>query len=173
MADRFGKNQKPLFVVNGPVKAKGYRSKFTPFAITRFLDGEKLKKMGKQSLEVGTLEASGHSATLVAEIRRGTVVGLSLKGCVGCGSSRKSKLDKKTLRAIDEKMGTVRGGTFKLPGVAMIAGNEGGGDGGDIFIPIWPFPPIIIILEPSTFCAGIRVGSTFCVWCPDTGGFCL
>ena len=171
MAERFGKDQKPLFVINGPKKVKAYRSKYRPFAITRFLDSEKIKETGKLSLEVGTLEAAGQSATVVAEIRKGKVVGLSLKGCVGCGSSGKSKLDKKTLRAIDQKMGTVRGGIFKLPGVAMIARNEGGG--GDIFIPVWPFPPIIIIVEPSTFCAAIRVGTTFCVWCPDTGGFCL
>src|ERR1700749_4100362 len=138
MAENFGKNQKPFFVVNGPVKVKGYRSNYKPFATTRFLDADKVKKMGKQSLEVGTLEAAGHSATVVAEIRKGTVVGLSLKGCVGCGSTGKPKLDKKTLLAINEKMGTVRGGTFKLPGVASISrSNEGGGDGGGLFLPLW------------------------------------
>ncbi len=169
MRDRFGKRQPPLFVIRGRVRAKAYRSRFTPFEATRFLDANKIAKLRKQSLEVGTLEAAGHSATVVAEIRKGAVVGLSLRGCVGCGRPAKKRIDQKTLRAIEEKTRRLGGGKLRLPFRARTADTEGG----DIFIPIWPFPPIVIILEPSTFCAAIRVGATFCLWCPDTGGTCL
>ena len=69
MANRFGKNQKPLFVIDGPVRAKGYRSNFNAFESMRFLDVEKLKSLRTASLEVGVLEAAGLSATVAAEIR--------------------------------------------------------------------------------------------------------
>jgi hypothetical protein len=169
MRDSFGKRQKPLFVIRRPVRAKGYRSRFKPFETTRFLDASKLAKLRKQSLEVGILEAAGQSATVVAEIRQGAVIGLSLRGCVGCGRPAKNRIDRKTLLAIEEKTRGVRGGKFQLPVRARTATARSG----DIFIPIWPWPPIVIILEPSTFCAAIRVGATFCLWCPDTGGTCL
>jgi hypothetical protein len=170
MPDRFGKNQKPLFVVRSAVRAKGYRSNFKPFETMRFLDPSKLAQLRRQSLEVGTLEAAGHSATVVAEIRNGAVIGLSLRGCAGCGQARAKRIDKKTLLAVSEKMPSQRGkGQFKLPALARTAAMEGG----DIFIPIWPWPPIVIIFEPATFCVAIRVGTSFCVWCPDTGGTCI
>jgi hypothetical protein len=154
MRDKFGKRQKPLFVIRRPVRAKGYRSRFTPFKATRFLDARKIAKLRRQSLEVGILEAAGQSATVVAEIRQGAVIGLSLRGCVGCGGSGKKRIDRKTLLAIEEKTRGVRGGKFQLP-VPIPTGTAASGD---IFIPIWPWPPIVIILEPSTFCVAIRVG---------------
>ncbi len=184
MANRFGKNQKPLFVIDGPVRAKGYRSNFKPFESVRFLDTEKLKRLRKASLEVGILEAAGHSATVVAEIRKGTVIGLSLRECTGCGTGKKRRIGKKTLLAIHEKMRNLRGrGTFKLPGVPSIA-KARGVEIGRIFIPIWFWPPIVIVFEPGDgpldFCVAITVGTfppggpgtAMCVWCPGTAGFC-
>jgi hypothetical protein len=181
MANRFGKNQKPLFELRSPVRAKGYRSNFTLFESARHLNAEKIRKLRKASLEVGTLEAAGHGATVVAEIRKGMVVGLSLRGCAGCEANRKQRIDKKTLAALREKVGNLRGtGTFKLPGVPSIARSLGT-QSGDISIPIWFWPPIVIIFEPGTFCVAIQVGrfppggpgTIFCVWCPDTGGTCF
>lgn len=181
MANRFGKNQKPLFALDGPVRAKGYRSNFTLFESARHLDREKIRTLRKASLEVGTLEAAGHGATVVAEIRKGVVVGLSLRGCAGCEAPRKQRIDRKTLVALREKVAGLRErGTFKLPGVPSIARSLAN-QTGDIFIPIWFWPPIVIIFEPGTFCVAIQIGNfppggpgtVFCVWCPDTGGTCF
>lgn len=58
MAERFGKNQKPLFVIDGPVTAKVYRSNFTPFETLRFLDAKKLRRAKARWLEIGTIEAA-------------------------------------------------------------------------------------------------------------------
>ena len=78
-------------------------------------------------------------------------------------------------------MRNLRGkGTFKLPGVPSIA-KAHGNQGGDIFIPIWFWPPIVIIFEPGTFCVAIQIGNfppggpgtVFCVWCPDAGSVCF
>jgi hypothetical protein len=102
MPDRFGKNQKPLFVIRSPVRAKGYRSNFKPFETTRFLDSSKLAKLRRHSLEVGTLEAAGQDATVVAEIRNGAVIGLTLRRCAGCPRMRK-RVDKRTLLAVRER----------------------------------------------------------------------
>ena len=181
MANLFGKDQKPLFVINSPVRAKGYRSNFKQFDSVRFLDTEKLKRLRKASLEVGILEAAGHSATVVAEIRKGTVIGLSLRECTGCGTGKKPKIDKKALIAIQDKMRNLRAkGAFKLPGLPSIK-QAHDTQSGDIFIPIWFWPPIVIIFEPGSFCVGIQIGkfppggpgTVFCVWCPETGGTCF
>jgi hypothetical protein len=175
MPDRFGKNQKPLFVIRSPVRAKGYRSNFKPFETTRFLDSSKLAKLRRHSLEVGTLEAAGQDATVVAEIRNGAVIGLTLRRCAGCPRMRK-RVDKRTLLAVRERMPNLRNtGRFKLPRLAsrMAPIVNGAGGGGDIFIPIWPWPPVVIIFEPGTFCVAIHAGTAFCFWCPDTGGDCL
>jgi hypothetical protein len=168
-------------MINTPARAKGYLSNFKQFESTRFLDTEKLSRARKLSLEVGILDAAGQSATVVAEIRKGRVNGLSLRECTGCGTGKKPRIDKKVLLAIQDKMRNLRGkGTFKLPGVPTIA-KAHGNQGGDIFIPIWFWPPIVMIFEPGTFCVAIQIGkfppggpgTVFCVWCPDTGGTCF
>jgi hypothetical protein len=145
MPDRFGKNQKPLFVIRSPVRAKGYRSNFKLFETTRFLDPSKVARLRRHSLEVGTLEAAGHGATVVAEIRNGVVIGLTLRRCADCTPMRK-RIDKRTVLAVREKMPNLRkSGRFKLPGLARTAAIDGSGS---IIIPIWPWPPIVIIYEP-------------------------
>jgi hypothetical protein len=167
MAERFGKKQKPLFVIDGPVKAKAYRSNFKPFETLRFLDTKKLKKARAQWLELGTIEAVGKSATLVGKIEKGELTRLRLQGCVGCqqkGKRRKGKINTKLILAIREKLEGVRAGNIKLPQrlpssrtLARL-----------IRIPIWPFPPIVIIIETGggDFCIAILiVGHVICVLC--------
>ena len=118
---------------------------------------------------------------MVAEIRNGIVVGLTLRECASCETGRKQRISKKALVAISDKMRNLRGkGTFKLPGVRSIS-RVFGTETGDIFIPIWFWPPIVIIFEPGSFCVGIQVGkfppggpeTVFCVWCPGLPGICF
>ena len=75
---RVGKKQKPLLVIDGPVRASVYRGNFKPFAITRLLDASKVKKARKLSIEVGTIEAAGKSATLIAQVEKGMITKLAL-----------------------------------------------------------------------------------------------
>ena len=167
MAERFKKNQKPLFVINGPVKAKAYRSNFTPFETLRFLDSKKLKKVRKQWLEIGTIEAAGRSATLVGKIEKGELTRLKLQGCVGCqqkGKIRKGRINEKVFLAVRDKLEGARAGTIKLPQRLPSSRRLSR----DIRIPIWPFPPIVIIIEPGgdTFCIAILiVGHVICYLC--------
>lgn len=171
---RFGKNQKPLFVIDEPVKAQVYRANFKPFASTHFLDQNKIRKARQLSLEVGTIEAAGKSATLVAEIKKGMITQLTVQGCAGCDQKRKGGLSKdqrKVLAAIKEKASTIRGGVLTLP----IPFPRKFAAGVTIDIPIWPFPPIIVITieGPDTWCFAIRIGGLFCFFCLGVGGDCL
>src|SRR6476660_8282147 len=114
MAAQFQKNQKPLFVIDGPIKAKAYRSNFKPFETLRFLDTKKLKKARAQWLEIGTIEAGGRSATLVGKIEKGELTRLRLQGCVGCEQTgkksrrRKGKIKTQVVLAIRVKVEGVR-----------------------------------------------------------------
>lgn len=166
MAERFGRNQKPLFVIDGPLKAKAYRSNFKPFETLRFLDTKKLKKVREQRLEIGTIEAVGRSATLVGKIEKGELTRLSLQGCVGCqqkGRTRKGKINESVVLAIRDKLEDVRAGKTKLPQRLPSSRTLARA----INIPIWPFPPIVIIIDPSDdFCIAVNIpGHVICYLC--------
>jgi len=176
MAERFGKTQKPLFVIGGKPKIKAYRSKFTPFALVQYVDWKKLGRAKKQLLEIGTLEAAGRSATLVAEIERGAITRLRLAGCPDCEQKRKPrKVNEKVFYAVRDKLMAMRGTKVTPP---RVLGREVSDK--DITIPIWPWPPIVIIVEPESLCVAIMVGSgqvgshtVFCYYCYGVGGNCL
>jgi hypothetical protein len=166
MAERFGKNQKPLFVIDGPVKTKAYRSNFKPFEALRFLDLKKLKKVKAQWLELGTIEAVGRSATLVGKIEKGELTRVTLQGCVGCqqkGKKRRRRIDEKVFLAIRDRLDDVRAGKIKLrqrlPSARRLSSA--------ITIPIWPFPPIVIIISPGDdFCVAVNIpGHVICYMC--------
>ena len=166
MGERFGKNQKPLFVINRPVKVKVYRSNFKPFATLRFLDAKKLEKARGQWLELGTIEAVGRSATLVGKIQKGELTRLSLRGCVGCqpkGKTRKRGIDKNVLLAIRDKLEDVRAGTIKLPQRLPSSRRRAG----RINIRIWPPPIVIVIGDELTVCIIVFIGRSFCYLCTD------
>ena len=169
MAKRFAKNQKPLFVIDGPAKAKVYRSNFKPFQTLRFLDAKRLKKVRGQWLEIGTIEAAGRSATLVGKIENGKLTRLRLQGCVGCqqkGKIRKGRINEKVFLAVRDKLEDVRAGKVKLPQRLPSSRTLAR----DINIPIWPFPPIVIIIDPADpFCIGVVVyGHKICYVCIGT-----
>ena len=174
MAERFGKNQKPLFVIDGPVKAKAYRSNFKPFQTLKFLDARKLKRVRTQLIEIGTIEAAGKSATLIAKVEKGAITRLGVQGCTGCEKKAKGKVDKKVLGAIRDKMLAIREGKVKLPAPIRSAKVLFR----DINIPIWPFPPIVILIGggDGTYCIAINiVGHVICYVCVGdmTWGNCI
>ena len=73
------------------------------------------------------------------------------------------KNERKVFAAIKERLSTIRGGAPTLP-VPFAREADG-----DIFIPIWPFPPIVIILEPGAhWCIALMVvGHVFSYICLD------
>ena len=172
MALRARKSQKPLFVINKPVKAKAYSSTFEPFASLKFLDMNKLRAVREQWIELGTVEAVGRSATLVAKFESGEITGARLQGCAGCGKAkRKTRINHKLTIALRDTLQQIRDGKVDVPIPSTPAVAE------DIRIPIWPWPPIVIIIEGGTdgFCIAIMIGSgrvgshtVFCFICFDS-----
>jgi hypothetical protein len=73
MSTRQRKAQRALATVDGPWKAKIYRGKFRAFESIKYLDVAALKRAKKVPIEIGTIEAQGVKATLVAEVRQGMI----------------------------------------------------------------------------------------------------
>jgi hypothetical protein len=81
---RKSRKPKPLATLSGPFTARIYRSKFKPFESTKYLDIKALKKPGKVTVEIGSVEGGGVSFTLAAEIRSGIMTKLKPVSCPGC-----------------------------------------------------------------------------------------
>ncbi|HED17571.1 MAG TPA: hypothetical protein ENI64_12250 [Gammaproteobacteria bacterium] len=155
------KNQKPLFSINRPIKARAYKSKFRAFETTRYLDARKLNSARKISIEVGTIEAAGRCATLVAQIQKGMIIGLKLKGCQTCTPKTKSLAGtyKRILPELARKTCAVPGRKLVLP-IPLTFSQKG-----IIRIPIGPI--VIVIQSDPEFCIMIQIGELFCVICFD------
>ena len=165
-SSKFGKKQKPLFVIDGPIKVAAYRSNFRAFEATKFLDRNKLKKTRKVSLEIGTIEAAGQSATLVAEIEKGMITGLSIEQCANC--TPKAKLSRgqyrKLVHEIAEKARATPGGMLTLPTPLTFAAND--------YTKISIGPLLIVFGTESDPGIFVAIGDYFCVYTPSDGLLC-
>ena len=101
MSTRQRKAQRPLATIGGPLKAKLYRGKFRAFESTKYLDVAALKQAKKVPIEIGTIEAPGVKATLVAEVRKGMITKIKPLGCPNC---MKHKPETKTGKAAFKKV---------------------------------------------------------------------
>jgi len=100
MSIRQRKAQRALATIGGPLKAKLYRGKFRAFESTKYLDVAALKQAKKVPIEIGTIEAPGVKATLVAEVREGMITKIKPLGCPNC---MKHKPETKTGKAAFKK----------------------------------------------------------------------
>jgi len=100
MSIRQRKPQRALATIGGPVKATLYRGKFRPFGSIKYLDVAALKQAKKVAIEIGTIEAPGVKATLVAEVRKGMITKIKPLGCPNC---MKHKPETKTSKAAFKK----------------------------------------------------------------------
>jgi len=148
-------NQAPLATLRRPFKVKIYRGKIRPFASTRYLDMAALRKATRARIEFGTLEAPGVSCTLVAEIRRGMITGLTPLPCAGCRVRRVSQARLKALlTAVTTRIEAMGGPQPRLPIPLARSGIWGGRIG-----------PIVIVIDEGIPCVWIYVGDTVCVIC--------
>ena len=100
MSIRQRKAQRPLATISGPLKAKLYRGKFRAFESIKYLDVAALRQAKKVPIEIGTIEAPGVKATLVAEVREGMITKIKPLGCPNC---MKHKPETKTGKAAFKK----------------------------------------------------------------------
>ena len=119
-AARQGKTQRALATIDGPVKAKLYRGRFRAFESMKYLDVAALKQAKKVSIEIGTIEAPGVKAMLVAEVREGMITKLRPLGCPACmkrkPETRTGKAAfKKAVREALRRVRTLGEPVMKLP----------------------------------------------------------
>jgi hypothetical protein len=138
-----------------PFGVKIYRGKIRPFASTRYLDIAALRRAARARIEIGTLEAPGVSCTLVAEIRRGLITGLTPLPCAGCRRRRMSSARlRKILTAVTPRIEAMGGPQPRLPMPLARSGIWGGRIG-----------PIVIVIDEGIPCVWIYIGDKVCVIC--------
>jgi hypothetical protein len=67
---------KPLLRLRTPVNLAVCRAEVEPFDALRYLDLAKLAKVPRATVELGVVRTPAGTDTLVAEVRRGEIVGL-------------------------------------------------------------------------------------------------
>jgi hypothetical protein len=164
------RKQKPLFVIKAPARAAVYRATFRPFTATKLLDLKKLKTIRKVSLEVGTIEAGDRKGTLVLDIQKGLITGVSVLTC-GCEGRSKVPLARRkaAMREIARRVS-------ELPEISALPVPIARQSGGGTFRFPFPWGPIIIIWEPhddGSWCVGVKIlerdSLLFCIYCSDIG----
>jgi hypothetical protein len=75
---------KPLVRLLAPLHLTVYRAELEPFDALRYLDLAKLAKALRATVELGVVRTPAGTDTLVAEVRRGEIVGLGPQHCSGC-----------------------------------------------------------------------------------------
>lgn len=157
---------KPILRVRKPLKAAAYRTVLTPFDSLEFLDRRALGRAARALVEIGTIATPVGSATVVADIRDGEVVGLRLKDCPACPTKKRSKLAKDDVKKVMSAMRIDDGVKLPMP-VTKMFGRAG------LRIPIGPI--IVVIGEPDmTFCIEwTRADGTICWWCLFDASGCM
>lgn len=160
---------KPLLRIRKPLKAVVYRAKVKPFESVKYLDVRALARASRALVEIGVIETPAGSATVIADIRRGQVVGLRPGELPGSRTGKRKPSGNKLKQVIAQAnmKGGVRGGvTFPIP-VARMFGGMG------LRIPIGPI--VIVIGEPDmTFCIEwTRPDGTICWWCLFDASGCM
>jgi len=160
------KKQKPLATVG---KLEIHRGKFKAFEAVKYLDVTALKKAAKARIEVGRVESGGKEATIVAEVRKGTITKLIPIGCKGCTPAKRT--------------GTRKGGTAvkKALRAALTRVRELGLTGVKLPIPIRTISaleiqvgPIIIYGDPFDICIIVETTDGWtCCYCLFGPGICI
>ena len=154
---RTASKRRLLATIGGARRIRVYRGAFRPFQSTKYLDSRALKKVRKATIEIGTLEVTGLSFPVAAEIRKGMITRLQPVACAGCPSGRLSAARmKKILAEVTRRVEAAREPYLKLPIPLAISRRIGAS------IKIGP---IVIIVDEAAPCIWIWVGSRYCLIC--------
>ena len=154
---RTASKRRLLATIDGPRRIRVYRAAFRPFQSTKYLDTRALKKVRKATIEIGTLEVTGLSFPVAAEIRKGMITRLQPVACAGCPSGRLSAANlRKILTAVTPRVEAAGEPYLKFPMPLAISRRTGAS------IKIGP---IVIIVDEAAPCIWIWVGSRYCLIC--------
>ena len=119
-------SRKPLLRLRTPVNLAVYRAELEPFDSLRYLDLVKLAKAPRATVELGVVRTPAGTDTLVAEVRRGEIVGLAPQNCSGC--SGEGELPEERMRdaltRVVSKLGPKEGVTLPMP-ISKVLGPRG------------------------------------------------
>jgi hypothetical protein len=149
----------PLIVrIGGPPKIEIFRAAFRPFATTKYLDTRALAKVGKATIEVGTLEVPGHRVPIAAEVRRGRITALRPAVGLVCPDRRRASAAslKRTLDAVTREVESRGLPYLRLPMPLAVSRRAG--------LTIGPIV-IVVVVEEDAPCIWIWVNSRYCLIC--------
>ena len=146
-----------LATIDGPPRTRVYRATFRPFESTKYLDTRALAKVRMATIEIGTLEVTGLSFPVAAEIRKGMITRLRPVACAGCPSGRLSAANlRKILTAVTPSVEAAGEPYLKFPMPLAISRRTGAS------IKIGP---IVVIIDDDLPCIWIWVGGSYCLIC--------
>ena len=147
-----------IATISGPPKIKIYRAVFRPFDTTKYLDTRALAKVGKATIEVGTLEVPGHRVPIAAEVRRGRITALRPAAGLVCPGRRKASAAslKRVLAAVTYQIESRGLPYLRLPMPLAVSRRAG--------LTIGPIV-IVIIVDEDAPCIWIWVNSRYCLIC--------
>jgi hypothetical protein len=147
-----------IATIGGPPKIKIYRATFRPFDTTKYLDTRALAKVGKATIEVGTLEVPGHRVPIAAEVRRGRITALRPAAGLVCPGRRKASAAslKRMLYAVTREVESRGVPYLRLPMPLAVSRRAG--------LTIGPIV-IVIVVEEDAPCIWIWVNSRYCLVC--------
>lgn len=117
---------KPLLTLRTPVNLAIYRAEVEPFDALRYVDLAKLAKAPRATVELGVVRTPAGTDTIVAEVRRGEIVGLGPQHCSGCSGNGKlpEKRMRDALTRVASKLGPKEGVTLPMP-ITTVLGPRG------------------------------------------------
>jgi hypothetical protein len=141
---------KPLMRLRTPVNLTVYRAEVEPFDSLRYLDLAKLAKATRATVELGVVRTPAGTDTLVAEVRRGEIVGLGPQHCSGC--SGKVKFSESRMRdaltRVVSKLGPKEGVTLPMP-INKVLGPRG------LRAPLRPIVINVVTAKGNSCCTGV------------------
>ena len=151
------RKQRPLAKIRGRVNI--YRAKFQLFESTKYLNVAALKKARKVPIQIGTIEAAGMKATVVAEVHKGLITKIRPVDCENCGplksKGKASGAFKKLAREAFKRVRDLGRPAVKLP------------------IPIshlsrsFRFGPVVVINLGGAICIiATYTDGAICMFCP-------
>jgi hypothetical protein len=157
---------KPLLTLRTPVNLAVFRAEVEPFDALRYVDLTKLAKAPRATVELGVVRTPAGTDTLVAEVRRGDIVGLGPQHCSGC--SGEGKLPEKRMRdaltRVASKLGPKDGVTLPMP-ITTVLGPRG------LRAPLRPLIINVVTQRMRSCCVSWDVkGGGFCIRCYTGGG---
>jgi hypothetical protein len=124
-----------------------YRAQVEPFHALRYLDLGKLAKALRATVDLGVVRTPAGTDTVVAELRRGEIVGLAPQHCSGCSGNGKLSDNRMrdALTRVRSQLGPKEGVTLPMP-ITKVLGPRG------LRVPLRPLIIKVVTEQRASCC---------------------